>query len=349
MMTFELFQQISRPLFARIMDFFYEKDKEALKAAVQTMAVNRKLRPIFIQRKPKDERFRWLQKEMAKKYNQTVGENLLQTWFMQARSEMLIAFLDELGIEHNEQGEVKEMPEKVTDAKLKKGVDTLLEKFDREEVTLYLEAILAMEMAGWPNLRKTLDTDERLWLGDGPAPEKKKPAATETQSKEDAPAAAKEVEEKTEKPAAPAKKETSAPKEKTPADKKEGAPKSTAPAAAKKKPASAASSPSSAEKSKTKAASAPSSKKPEEPEDEPKTKAGPAKKSTAAGAAGAKKPAAAKSTKSTSAEAEKKSSTAKSSGPAAGKKTAGSSASKSTKAPAKKSTSTAAGKKKSGE
>jgi hypothetical protein len=172
--TYQLFAEMSPRLFKEFMDFFYTQEKEAINMAVQTMAINRKLRPIFVKRKPPEQRYAWLKKELGKKYSQTISDNLLQTWFMESQSEMLNTFLDNLGVEHDERGEVEELPETVKMADLKKATEAILVDHDAEKVTLYLETILAMGMAEWPEVRELIDSDERLYLGEQP------PAAAES-------------------------------------------------------------------------------------------------------------------------------------------------------------------------
>jgi hypothetical protein len=179
--TYQLFAEMSPRLFKEFLDFFYTQEKEAINMAVQTMAINRKLRPIFVKRKPPEQRYAWLKKELGKKYSQTISDNLLQTWFMESQSEMLNTFLDELGVEHDERGEVDELPESVQMADLKKATEAILKGHEAEKVTLYLETILAMGMAEWPEVRELIDSDERLYLGEQP-PAPANPAKTETET-----------------------------------------------------------------------------------------------------------------------------------------------------------------------
>jgi hypothetical protein len=77
---------------------------------------------------------------------------------------MLGEFLDALGIAHKE-GVVDDLPKEMEDAKLQAAVDNLLAKHPHEAVAVYLLAFNDMNEANWPNLKKMLETDPRLQLG----------------------------------------------------------------------------------------------------------------------------------------------------------------------------------------
>jgi hypothetical protein len=51
------------------------------------------------------------------------------------------------------------------DAKLVPAVEGLLARFPPESVAIYLLAFSEMNEANWPNLKKLLETDQRLQLG----------------------------------------------------------------------------------------------------------------------------------------------------------------------------------------
>ena len=164
MNTHELYQHMSEKLFIEIFDYLYQKEKQALNLAIQTLAVSRKLRPVFIQRKAKVDRARWVKVELAKKLNHVIGGNFLQYWFIGTQNEMLCCFLDNLGIAHKNNGEVDEMPEDVEKEKLATAVNALFEKYDPEKLVLYLHALISLEMVQWPALVEMLASDARLAL-----------------------------------------------------------------------------------------------------------------------------------------------------------------------------------------
>jgi len=93
-----------------------------------------------------------------------VTGNLIRAWLLKKHKQMLIDFLDALGITH-EGGVVDQLPPTMDDAKLRAAVDGLLAKHPPEAVAVYLHAFNDMNEVEWLNLKTMLDSDPRLQLG----------------------------------------------------------------------------------------------------------------------------------------------------------------------------------------
>ena len=74
-------------------------------------------------------------------------------------------FLDSLGIKHDENGTVEELPPPPAREQLEQAINALLEKHEREVVSVYLHAFQALDDTGWPVLGEILQSDERLRIG----------------------------------------------------------------------------------------------------------------------------------------------------------------------------------------
>ena len=160
----ELFQGISADVADSVLRYFREEERDVYRSAVSTLAQQRKLRPIFVQRKPVDDQIAWLVKTLKLRSSEEVAEQILQVWLLKARSEMLIKFLDDVGIEHDEDGSVEDLPETIDAAKLKTAVDNLLDGYPASEVVIYLWMFQMQTAEGWPEIAELLKTDERLKL-----------------------------------------------------------------------------------------------------------------------------------------------------------------------------------------
>lgn len=155
----ELFGKLSPGLANTIFEFLIGQDKASYKSALQTLAAQRKLRPIFLERKPKTERHVWMRDALARPQNETIASNLIQIWLINARSSMLCDFLDALGIEHDEKGGIDSLPESPNKETLMTAINKVFEKYPREEVLVYLHAFQSMDIAGWTPLQELLDTE----------------------------------------------------------------------------------------------------------------------------------------------------------------------------------------------
>ena len=144
--------------------YLQEKDKPLYKASIDSLAQQRKLRPVFIERKPKLERHLWMKEALGRKQNEGVAAHLLQIWLIGAHKQLLCDFLDALGIAHDENGTIEELPPAPAKEAVASAVDTLLAKHDPTVVAIYLHAFQALDNNGWPTLEEVLKEDERLRL-----------------------------------------------------------------------------------------------------------------------------------------------------------------------------------------
>ena len=127
---------MSPALATDILQFTFESDKPAYKATLAAVAQARHVRPVFLERQPREAR----------------------------HAAMLVDFLNALEIK-NEEGVVEDLPAMVEDAKLKAAVELLAGKYPHEVVAVYLNAFNDMNTAGWANLKAILESDARLQLG----------------------------------------------------------------------------------------------------------------------------------------------------------------------------------------
>ncbi|MBV8375731.1 MAG: hypothetical protein JO279_01890 [Verrucomicrobia bacterium] len=172
MKCYEIFGRLSPELRNEIFGYLLEFEKPVYKAMVQNIAARRKLRPVFIERKPKPERHSWLQQALSLKSCDDLAMQLLQIWLLGAQREMICEFLDSLGIQHDGKGVVENLPAEPAPEKLHATITKLLETRSPEVVAVYLYAFQAMDETGWSVLDETLAADTRVssaWKSRAPA------------------------------------------------------------------------------------------------------------------------------------------------------------------------------------
>jgi hypothetical protein len=149
-----------------MLDWFRNSNRGVYQSAVSTLAGNRKLRPVFIQKKPLAEQYAWIHKTLKLNACDAIGEHLLQAYLMGARQPLLAAFCDGMGIPHDGKGSVAgELPRELDDARLKAAVEQLLGAHDPVVVAVYLHCFNLQVPGGWPELTALLVADGRLKLG----------------------------------------------------------------------------------------------------------------------------------------------------------------------------------------
>ena len=165
MKCYEIFSRLSPELTNEIFAHLLEHEKPVYKAMIQNIATRRKLRPVFIGRKPKNERHIWLKQALSMRGADDMATQLLQIWLLGAHRQMICDFLDSLGIKHDGKGVVDSLPAEPSLEALTETITKLLEGRPAEVVAVYLHAFQAMDETGWSTLDQVLANDARVALG----------------------------------------------------------------------------------------------------------------------------------------------------------------------------------------
>lgn len=166
MRAHQLFQNISPELNAEILTTIREKDRNLYKTSIGSLAAQKKLRPIFIQKKPLDQQIQWAHKTLQLKLCDEMAEHVLQVWLLGCHPEMLIEFLDDMGIEHDGKGSVDNLPEELDSAKLGAAVERLFKNHPAPRVSIYLRLFQLQRPDGWDTLGKLIESDPRFSLSE---------------------------------------------------------------------------------------------------------------------------------------------------------------------------------------
>lgn len=158
MTAIEIFGRISAPQASEILNWLHENDRQAYRSCAGMLATRRKLRPVFVERKPREERNLWMRDALSKAANADLALEILQVWVLGKNERMVCDFLDGLGIEHDGKGLIEEMPAEPEQGKVSAAIESILSKYPPAEVSIYLHLFAGMEESGWPKLREILAT-----------------------------------------------------------------------------------------------------------------------------------------------------------------------------------------------
>jgi hypothetical protein len=165
MKSHEIFQHMSPALAAEVLAYLQKEQPPVFKSVVQTLAGQRNLRAVFVERKPPNERYAWIKTALSRKPADTLAAHLLQAWLLGAQKAMLCDFLDSLGLKHDPDGTVEQLPESPPKDELRRAIDALLLKHPAETAAVYLHAFHDMDSTvSWPPLGEILAEDPRLKL-----------------------------------------------------------------------------------------------------------------------------------------------------------------------------------------
>lgn len=164
MKAYYIFQQADEQTISDILDWMRNQERAIYRAAVRELGALKKLRPEFIQRKPLQEQFAFIKKMLGWKPSNEIGDHLLQVWLLRKHQDMLITFLNNLGIPHDGNGIVNELPETLDKEKLTLAVDNLFEKYSPGVASVYLQMFQLQTDDGWNELADVLANDPRVTI-----------------------------------------------------------------------------------------------------------------------------------------------------------------------------------------
>ena len=160
----DLFALMPPAVADQLFSFLEQNEKPLYMTTLDTLAKQRKLRNVFVARKPRAERHAWLREVVGKKVNEAIAAHLLQIWLVGAHAKLLCDFLDGLGIAHDANGTIEELPPAPAKADLVKAIEPLFATHDPAVVAVYLHAFQALDDKGWDSLAELLGEDARLRL-----------------------------------------------------------------------------------------------------------------------------------------------------------------------------------------
>lgn len=165
MKSHQIFSAVDPAIVTEILDWFRANDKNVYRSAVSTLAANRKLRPVFVQKKSLTEQYAWIHKTLQVMACDDIGDQILQAYLMAGQQSMLGMFCDGLGIPHDGKGSVVgNLPKALDKERLDTTVDKLAGLFDARILTAYLHCFNMQVPGGYPTLTEKLKSDERLKL-----------------------------------------------------------------------------------------------------------------------------------------------------------------------------------------
>lgn len=120
--------------------------------AVHAAALALNSRPQFLLRQPLDKRGAAVRRTLARVASGALAEEVLAAYFLECRKKVLVAWLDRLGLEHEDGVLKEESPACPADEKLAKAVAGFLGRSKDSDRPLVLAAFAAQSAIDWPAL-----------------------------------------------------------------------------------------------------------------------------------------------------------------------------------------------------
>lgn len=158
MRSYQVFASMPPEQAGALLDTLKEKAPIAYAQALGLTAGALKARPVFLQRQPAERRAELVRKALARVASDAIAEEMLAVYFLECRNELLVEWLDALGVEHDEgtlRGDPAEPPAGTLDLAVAGYRDKASED-DRADRELLMRAFAAQSSIDWPGLEKRL-------------------------------------------------------------------------------------------------------------------------------------------------------------------------------------------------
>lgn len=161
MRSYQVFAGMAPERATALMQRLAEKAPAVFDQAVQAAAAAMKARPVYLRRQPLDKRAAAVRRALARVHANEVASEILAVYFLECRKELLVEWLDQVGLEH-EDGTLKDdLPPQPSEAKLREAIEAFRGVDADEDRELLLRAFAAQDVIEWPGLDALLEAAPR--------------------------------------------------------------------------------------------------------------------------------------------------------------------------------------------
>ena len=159
MRSFQVFAAMSPEQATAMLASLKEEVPGMFSQAVAAAAAAFKARPVYVARQPIEKQAGSVRRAMSRVSANAFAEELLAVYFIECEKELLVEWLDSVGIEHEDGTLSKDEPKQPAKAALGKAVKAFRAVDDDPNRDLLLAAFAAQNSIDWPELDALTATD----------------------------------------------------------------------------------------------------------------------------------------------------------------------------------------------
>lgn len=152
MRSFQVFAAMSPEEAERMMKVLSKEAPAMFRQAVDAAAVSIKARPVYLRRQPFEKRAAAVRRSLARIMANPVADELLAVYFLECRKELLLEWLDLLGLKHEDGTLEEDSPDQPAETDLRAAVEKYRAAGDDPDRELLLRAFAAQSAVEWPVL-----------------------------------------------------------------------------------------------------------------------------------------------------------------------------------------------------
>lgn len=158
MRSYQVFARMKPEQAARMMAALEDKLPGVYTQAVATASAAMKVRPKFLMRQSPEKRAEMVRRTLATVRANPLADEVLASFFLEVRKDLLTEWLDLLGLEHEEGALKADSPPSPDKETLEKALQRFREGEGGDERELLLAAFAAQSAIDWPDLEAGLET-----------------------------------------------------------------------------------------------------------------------------------------------------------------------------------------------
>jgi hypothetical protein len=152
MRSFQVFASMSPERATEVMQTLKEAAPGMFAQALAAAAAAFKARPVYLSRQPLEKQAASIRRALGRVTANSVAEELLAVYFLECKKDLLVEWLDSLGIKHEDGTLEEDTPSPPPKAKLTKVAKAFRDKDDDADRGLLLAAFAAQSAIDWPDL-----------------------------------------------------------------------------------------------------------------------------------------------------------------------------------------------------
>jgi len=152
MRSYQVFASMSPERATEVMRTLKESAPGMFAQALAAAAAAFKARPVYFARQPLEKQAASVRSALARVTANPFAEELLAVYFLECKKDLLIEWLDSLGIKHEDGTLEEDEPAAPPKEKLARSVKAFRKQADRADRELLLAAFAAQSAVDWPDL-----------------------------------------------------------------------------------------------------------------------------------------------------------------------------------------------------
>jgi hypothetical protein len=157
MRSYQVFASMSRDHAITMMRALSKASPAMFRQAVDAAALAIKARPVYMRRQPFEKRAEAVRRAMSRVAANPVADELLAVYFLECRKELLVEWLDLVGLAHEDGTLEDDEPAQPQEKALLEAADRYLAADDDADRELLLRAFAAQQVVEWPVLDARLE------------------------------------------------------------------------------------------------------------------------------------------------------------------------------------------------